>query len=134
MLVGALLPCHGTGGDPDTLREYAQALESGGYDFLEAPDHVDRGSQLSRFSGRHSVSRNDAAVPAMKVWAASSSAAADNAASGDAMTNDWDSFGLMLHHCRHGRAAPLAHHHDATALAALVLASTPINASEPIIF
>jgi hypothetical protein len=59
MLVGAHLPCHGTGGDPDTLREYAQALEPGGYDFLEAPDHVDRGSQLSRFSGRHSVSRNE---------------------------------------------------------------------------
>ena len=58
----------------------------------------------------------------------------DNAASGDATTNDRDGLGLMFHDCRHGRAAPLAHHHDATALAALVLASTPIDASEPMIF
>jgi alkanesulfonate monooxygenase SsuD/methylene tetrahydromethanopterin reductase-like flavin-dependent oxidoreductase (luciferase family) len=40
MLVGALVPFHDTGGDPDTVREYAQALEAVGYDFLEAPDHV----------------------------------------------------------------------------------------------
>jgi hypothetical protein len=70
----------------------------------------------------------------MKIVPGSRFVGMDNAGSGDATTNDWDSFGLMLHHCRHGRAAPLAHHHDATALAALVLASTPINASEPIIF
>jgi hypothetical protein len=70
----------------------------------------------------------------MKIVPGSRFVGMDNAASGDATTNDWDSLGLMLHHCRHGRAAPLAHHHDATALAALVLASTPIDASEPIIF
>ena len=35
-------------------------------------------------------------------------------------------FGLMLNDRRHGRAAPLADHHNATALAALVLAPTPI--------
>jgi alkanesulfonate monooxygenase SsuD/methylene tetrahydromethanopterin reductase-like flavin-dependent oxidoreductase (luciferase family) len=40
MLLGALVPFHDTGGDPDTVREYAQALEATGYDFLEAPDHV----------------------------------------------------------------------------------------------
>jgi hypothetical protein len=40
MLLGALVPFHDTGGDPDTVREYAQALEAAGYDFLEAPDHV----------------------------------------------------------------------------------------------
>jgi alkanesulfonate monooxygenase SsuD/methylene tetrahydromethanopterin reductase-like flavin-dependent oxidoreductase (luciferase family) len=40
MLVGALVPFHDAGGDPDTVREYAQALEAAGYDFLEAPDHV----------------------------------------------------------------------------------------------
>lgn len=40
MLVGALVPFHDTGGDPDTVCEYAQALEAAGYDFLEAPDHV----------------------------------------------------------------------------------------------
>src|SRR5205085_1145147 len=28
------------GGDPAVLREYAQAAESVGYDFIEAPDHV----------------------------------------------------------------------------------------------
>jgi len=58
----------------------------------------------------------------------------DGASSGDATTNDQDGLGLMFHHCRHRRAAPLTHHHDATALAAFVLASTPINASHPVIF
>lgn len=58
----------------------------------------------------------------------------DRASSSDTTTNDRDGLGLMFHHCRHGRAAPLTHHHDATALAAFVLASTPINASHPIIF
>jgi len=70
----------------------------------------------------------------MKIVPGSRFVGMDNAASGDATTNDWDSFGLMLHNCRRGRAAPLAHHHDALALAALVLASTPIDASEPMIF
>ena len=41
---------------------------------------------------------------------------------------------LMFHDCRYGRPAPLAHHHDATTLAALVLASTPIDAGDPVIF
>src|SRR6201994_3429788 len=40
MLLGALASFHDTGGDPDKVREYAQALEVAGYDFLEAPDHV----------------------------------------------------------------------------------------------
>jgi probable F420-dependent oxidoreductase len=40
MQLGALVPFHQTDGDPDTVREYAQALEAAGYDFLEAPDHV----------------------------------------------------------------------------------------------
>ena len=40
MLLGALVPFHDTGGDPDTVREYAQALEAAGYDFLEVPDHA----------------------------------------------------------------------------------------------
>jgi hypothetical protein len=40
MLLGALVPFHDTGGDPDTVRESAQAREASGYDFLEAPDHV----------------------------------------------------------------------------------------------
>jgi len=70
----------------------------------------------------------------MKIVPSSRLVGMDNAASGDATTNDRDGLGLMFHDCRHGRAAPLAHHHDATALAALVLASTPIDASEPMIF
>ena len=70
----------------------------------------------------------------MKVVPSSRLVGMDNAASGDATTNDRDGLGLMLHDCRHGRAAALAHHHDATALAVLVLASTPIDASEPMIF
>src|SRR5580704_8955635 len=37
MLVGALVPFHDTGGDPDTVREYAQALEAAGYNFLAGP-------------------------------------------------------------------------------------------------
>src|SRR5579872_5914170 len=40
MQLGALLPLGDIGGDPATVREYAQAAESIGYDFLEAPDHV----------------------------------------------------------------------------------------------
>ena len=70
----------------------------------------------------------------MKIVPSSRLVGMDNAASGDATTNDRDGLGLMFHDCRHGRAAPLAHHHDATALAALVLAPTPIDASEPMIF
>jgi probable F420-dependent oxidoreductase len=40
MELGALLPLGDIGGDPATLRDYAQAAESAGYDFIEAPDHV----------------------------------------------------------------------------------------------
>ena len=40
MQLGALLPLGDIGGDPVTIREYAQAAESTGYDFIEAPDHV----------------------------------------------------------------------------------------------
>lgn len=40
MQLGALIPFGDTGGDPATVREYAQGLEALGYDFLEAPDHV----------------------------------------------------------------------------------------------
>jgi probable F420-dependent oxidoreductase len=40
MQLGALLPLGDIGGDPQVVREYAQAAEAIGYDFLEAPDHV----------------------------------------------------------------------------------------------
>src|SRR4051812_5892179 len=40
MQLGALIPFGDTGGDPSTVRDYAQGLEAMGYDFLEAPDHV----------------------------------------------------------------------------------------------
>ena len=40
MQLGALLPLGDIGGTPPVLREYAQAVESIGYDFIEAPDHV----------------------------------------------------------------------------------------------
>ena len=40
MQLGALVPFSDTGGDPATVRDYAQGLEALGYDFLEAPDHV----------------------------------------------------------------------------------------------
>jgi len=40
MQLGALLPLGDIGGAPDVLREYAQAAEVIGYDFVEAPDHV----------------------------------------------------------------------------------------------
>jgi probable F420-dependent oxidoreductase len=40
MQLGALIPLGDTGGDPATVREYAQQAEAAGYDFLEAPDHV----------------------------------------------------------------------------------------------
>jgi hypothetical protein len=48
MQLGALVPFHDTGGDPNTVREYAQALEAAGYDFLEAPDHVLGANAASR--------------------------------------------------------------------------------------
>ena len=40
MELGTLLPLGDIGGDPATVREYAQAAEAIGYDFVEAPDHV----------------------------------------------------------------------------------------------
>jgi probable F420-dependent oxidoreductase len=40
MQLGALIPLTELGGDPATVRAFAQTLESLGYDFLEAPDHV----------------------------------------------------------------------------------------------
>jgi hypothetical protein len=58
----------------------------------------------------------------------------DDASSGNASANDRNGLGLMFHDCRHGRTAPLTHHHDAAAFAVLVLASTPINASDSMIF
>src|SRR5271166_3454706 len=58
----------------------------------------------------------------------------DSAASGDTTANDRNGLDLMFHHGRNGRAAPLAHHHNTTALAALVLASAPIDAGDPMIF
>src|SRR5262245_64072999 len=47
MQLGALLPLGDIGGDPATVREYAQAAESIGYDFIEAPDHVLGASEAS---------------------------------------------------------------------------------------
>jgi probable F420-dependent oxidoreductase len=40
MQIGALMPLGDIGGDPATVREYAQTMETMGYDFIEAPDHV----------------------------------------------------------------------------------------------
>jgi probable F420-dependent oxidoreductase len=40
MQLGTLLPEGDIGGAPATVREYAQAAEAIGYDFIEAPDHV----------------------------------------------------------------------------------------------
>ena len=40
MELGTLMPWSDIGGKPAVIREYAQAAESIGYDFLEAPDHV----------------------------------------------------------------------------------------------
>jgi probable F420-dependent oxidoreductase len=40
MELGTLLPWSDIGGDPAVVREFAQAAEAIGYDFLEAPDHV----------------------------------------------------------------------------------------------
>jgi hypothetical protein len=48
--------------------------------------------------------------------------------------NDRNGLSLVFHDCRHGRATPLAHHHDATALAVLVFAPAAINASDSMIF
>ena len=40
MQLGALVPFGEFGGDPQSVRDYAQGLEAAGYDFVEAPDHV----------------------------------------------------------------------------------------------
>jgi probable F420-dependent oxidoreductase len=40
MELGALIPLTDIGPDPAVVRDYAQAMEEMGYDFLEAPDHV----------------------------------------------------------------------------------------------
>ncbi len=40
MQLGALIPITEIGADPGAVREYAHTMESLGYDFLEAPDHV----------------------------------------------------------------------------------------------
>ena len=40
MQLGALLPLGDMGGDPGVVREYAQAAEVIGYDFIETADHV----------------------------------------------------------------------------------------------
>ena len=40
MQLGALVPFTDTGGDPSLVRDFALQLETMGYDFLEAPDHV----------------------------------------------------------------------------------------------
>ncbi|MGH7046166.1 MAG: LLM class F420-dependent oxidoreductase [Stellaceae bacterium] len=40
MQLGTLLPLGDIGGAPSVVREYAQAAEALGYDFVEAPDHV----------------------------------------------------------------------------------------------
>src|SRR6202030_3712094 len=47
MQLGALLPLGDIGGDPATVREYAQTVEVIGYDFVEAPDHVLGASEAS---------------------------------------------------------------------------------------
>ena len=47
MQLGTLLPLGDIGGDPATVREYAQAAESIGYNFVEAPDHVLGASEAS---------------------------------------------------------------------------------------
>src|SRR5271166_4418522 len=69
----------------------------------------------------------------MEIVPRSRLAGVDSAASGNVTANDRNGLGLMFHHCRHGRAASLAHHDDATALAALVWAPTPIDASHAMI-
>ena len=47
MQLGTLLPLGDIGGDPATVREYAQTAEVIGYDFVEAPDHVLGASEAS---------------------------------------------------------------------------------------
>src|SRR5262249_44979841 len=47
MQLGALLPLGDIGGDPATVREYAQTAEAIGYNFVEGPDHVLGASEAS---------------------------------------------------------------------------------------
>jgi len=70
----------------------------------------------------------------MKIIPSPCLAGVDDGSSGDASANDRNGLGLMFHDCRHGRTAPLTHHHDAAALTVLVSAPAAINASDPMIF
>ncbi len=54
MELGALIPLGDIGGDPAVVRDYAQAVEAMGYDFLEAPDHVLGVNAASRPDWDHS--------------------------------------------------------------------------------
>src|SRR5215470_728656 len=47
MQLGTLLPLGDIGGDPAVVREYVQAAEATGFDFVEAPDHVLGASEAS---------------------------------------------------------------------------------------
>ena len=48
MKLGVALPLSDIGGDPATVRVFAQAAEAAGYDHLAAPDHVLRVNVSSR--------------------------------------------------------------------------------------
>src|SRR5215831_10325884 len=48
MKLGVTLPLSDVGGDPATVRVFAQAAEAAGYDYLGAPDHVLGANAASR--------------------------------------------------------------------------------------
>src|ERR1700690_1846107 len=51
MELGTLLPLGDIGGSPQGMKEYAQAAEAAGYDFIEAPDHVLGANPASQGAG-----------------------------------------------------------------------------------
>src|SRR4051812_40691101 len=51
-------------------------------------------------------------VPCMQIVPGARFVAMDRASPGDALSDDWHSFGLAHRDDRHGRTTALAHHHD----------------------
>src|SRR3954454_14436564 len=66
-------------------------------------------------------------VPGMQIVPGARFVAMDRASPGDALSDDWHSFGLAHRDDRHGRATALAHHHDTAALSVLMFTPAPVD-------
>src|SRR5689334_14568327 len=58
MQLGATIPVADIGTDPSAIRDYAQAVEGLGYDYLQAPDHVLGANPATAGQGRVGTGEN----------------------------------------------------------------------------